>query len=99
MTLFCHILIVLYFNRFNLPSNRHVTTHPAARYARICVAVKDPFHIFPSDIAPLLDYAQTNNIVLKDGIGARLIFVENQFTSPIYYFMFWTNVEKAADFI
>src|SRR5699024_2920748 len=82
-----------YFNEFQLKKDDNISTYPSGDYARICIAVKDPFKIYPKHIRLLLEYAKENNKSLKYGVGARLIFVKNSNNSPVYYFMFWAKLD------
>ena len=81
-----------YVRRFELP-HEHAVLHPAARYARACITLRNPFEISSNDIRPLLDYAEKNRCSLSGGVGARLLFIEDICRRPLYYLMIWGRLD------
>ncbi len=84
-----------YVRRLNLPLGKYAVLHPAANYVRACITLRDPFSITSNDIRPLSDYAAAHALRFTDCIGARLLFIEDFYRCPLYYFMIWARVDTA----
>lgn len=85
-----------YADRFHLPvdhSENNARLHTAGNYVRTCFAVRDLLNITPADLKPILSHANNHGIELKDGIGARLIYIEHLLEGDLYYIMCWARIE------
>lgn len=84
-----------YVERFHLPLPEGSFYQEGGHFIRTCIAVEDVLSISPEHIGNLLRYADEHHYRFASHTGGRLLFIENQRPTPLYYVLIWVRVDPA----
>lgn len=82
-----------YVKAFSLPLPDDAHYQPGGHFIRTCIVTKDILHITPKDLMPLYAYVKEHRMRFASCTGGRILFMEDNGSSPDYYLLIWVRVE------